>query len=259
MELTNTKSLRASLSTRTGALTAAAIAAVLAGVLVFAALSSNRDSGGGSSPAAVVVANQLIAKGASGEAIAEGHFYRVTNVRESALVTSAVTDVSQLRGKVAAQDIYPGQQLSAADFERTGGALTARLGANERAVSVPLDKAHGMIGDVRSGDRVDVMAGFNVQNDGGRTRPVLKTLARNVVVLKAPKSADGGVGGSRSTQLTLRVTDTTAQNLAFAADNGKVWVILRPPAGAEDSQPRLVTLESVLFGIKPVNITKGNR
>lgn len=243
--------LRAGLASRNGTLAIAAAAALLAGVLVFAALNSARDSGPVTGSAVVIVADQLIPKGSSGSAIAQGHLYRQTQVRESALVAGAVTDVSQLRAKVATDDIYPGQQITAADFEAAGGALTARLTAAERAIAVPLDGAHGMLGEVHGGDRVDVLSGFNVQARSGRSHPVMTILARNVVVLKAPKGGSTSSAGASKT-VTLRVNDTTAAKIAFAAEEGKVWVVLRPPTGAQDSKTRIVSLQSLLLGLKPV-------
>lgn len=250
MEAVKKSSLRAGITSRNGALAVAAVAALLAAVLVFSALNAARQGAPAGGTAAVIVADQLIPKGSSGAAIAQGHLYRPTEVKESALVAGAVTDVSQLRGKVATDDIYPGQQITATDFESAGGAITAKLMADERAISIPLDGAHGMLGDVKSGDRVDVMSGFNVQAANGRTRPVMTILARNVVVLKTPKAGSSAAGSSKS--VTLKVAAVTAAKLAFAAEEGKIWLVLRPSAGAEDTQQRVVNLQSVLIGLKPI-------
>jgi hypothetical protein len=72
-------------------------------------------------------------------------------------------------------------------------------------------------------------------------------------VLNAPDSSGGGVGGGDNTNITLRVSDRDAANLAFTADNGKVWIVLRPPAGAHDSRPSTVTLQTLLAGTRPIN------
>ena len=47
----------------------------------------------------------------------------------------------------------------------------------------------------------------------------------------------------------------TAQ-LAFASDNGKVWLSLRPAVGAKTSPPGVVTIETLLLGIKPVTAVR---
>ena len=53
-----------------------------------------------------------------------------------------------------------------------------------------------------------------------------------------------------------RVTDQEAAKIAFATENGKVWIMLRPTTGAAPSSPDIVTLETVLFGVKPVAATR---
>jgi Flp pilus assembly protein CpaB len=249
MELTKKSPVRDGLSTRTGVLTVAAIAAFLAAVLVFAAINSARkDNTSAAAPVSVLVANQLIPKGSSGQALAEGHLFRTARVSEQTLVPGAVTDVSQIKDKIATADVYPGQQISSSAFAASDGGLTTRLGAGDRAVAIPLDSAHGLVGDIAAGDRVDVLAGFNVQGATGGTRPVMKPLATDILVLKTGKS---GAGSNSSSNVTLRVNAAMATKLAFASENGKVWLVLRP-AGAKEGPSTPVSVNSLLFGVKPV-------
>jgi Flp pilus assembly protein CpaB len=253
MELTGKTPLRSRLSTRNGALSIAVLAAGLAAILVFAAINSARKSDAvGTSPSTVLVANQLIPKGSSSQALAQEHLFRVARVSEQALVPGAVTDISQLREKVSTQDIYPGQQISAQTFSSAGGALSAKLAADDRAVSVPLDASHGLIGEVSAGDHVDVLAGFNVQTGSGASRPVMRALATNVSVLKVDKGTGGG--SSSTANVTLRVAAAMATKLAFASDNGKLWIVLRPAAGAKEATPSVVSVSSLLFGAKPLQV-----
>ena len=100
---------------------------------------------------------------------------------------------------------------------------------------------------------VDVLAGFNAQNGPGSSRPSMRTLARNLSVLKVENA---GAGSSQDTNVTLRASATMATELAFAAENGKVWLVLRPAAGAKDVEPRIVTADSLLFGVKPLQVSK---
>jgi Flp pilus assembly protein CpaB len=252
MELTGKTPLRSRLSTRNGAMSVAILAAGLAAILVFAAINSARKSDSASTaPSTVLVANQLIPKGSSGQALAQQHLFRVARVSEQALVPGAVSDISQLREKVTTQDIYPGQQISAQTFSAAGGALSAKLAAADRAVSVPLDASHGLIGQVSAGDHVDVLAGFNVQTGSGGSRPVMRALATNVSVLKVDKNSGGS---SNNANVTLRVSAPMATKLAFASDNGKLWIVLRPAAGAKEVTPSIVSVNSLLFGVKPLQV-----
>jgi Flp pilus assembly protein CpaB len=179
------------------------------------------------------------------------------------LKDGAVIDASSLRNQVAAVDIYPGQQFTVADFRTaTAGAVETKLSEYQRAIAIPLDAAHGMIGNVQTGDHVDVMAGFNVQRikpDGtpmpsAVTRPVIKTIMQNVLVLGAPTGSKGGLSSSGSSNIVLRANDRQAAQLAFASDNGKVWVVLRPASGSLQTRPSLVSLESILLGVPSIRV-----
>jgi Flp pilus assembly protein CpaB len=235
------------------------MAAFFAALLVFAAINSARkDNGSAVAPVSVLVAGQLIPKGSSGQAVAEQQLFRTVRISDNARVSGVVTDIGQIRDKVATADIYPGQQISANSFAASGGALTAKLAASDRAVKVSLDSSHGLVGDISAGDHVDLLAGFNIQGGASGTRAVMKPLARNVPVLKVDKGDSSGSGTNATSNMTVKVSDVMATKVAFTADNGKLWVILRPAAGARETSPSIVTVESVLFGVKPLQV-RGKR
>ena len=228
----------------------AGIAAIIAAVLVYAALHAAGTKSTAAGTTSVVVSRQLIPKGSSAAAIASDHAFRVTDVRGDAVIAGAVTDISQIRGKVATDDIYPGQQLSRTDFSAGNGSLTTKLASGERAIALPIDTAHGLVGQVRAGDRVDVLGGFNLDSATGSQSPVMRALASNVTVLTAPKAGSGS--GSSNQVVTLRVKADIATQLAFAADNGKVWLALRPGGDGRSARPDVVTVRNLLFGSKSV-------
>ena len=62
--------------------------------------------------------------------------------------------------------------------------------------------------------------------------------------------------GSGTTNVSLAVDDVKAAKLAFASDNGKLWLALRPSAGAKASRPGIVTVETMLLGVPPVQILR---
>ena len=250
------------LSTRSGTIAVSVFAAALAAVIVFAYLHRYRQTVSASSkPTSVLVANAVIEKGTPGSVIGAQELFQVSSTPRSEVKEGAITDPALLRGKIATADIYPGEQLSVADFSAAGAdAIGNRISGEERAIAVPLDKAHGMIGNVAAGDHVDLYAGFNVKRlraDGtpdpdAEERPVLRLLVEDVVVLAAPEAGGVSGGGGQTAEVTVRVDEADAARTAFAADNGKVWVVLRPRTGAKPTPPDLVTIETVLFGVKPI-------
>jgi Flp pilus assembly protein CpaB len=247
---------RAVLTSRKGAALIGVVCVVVAGALVLAAMSSYRKSvNAGVAPQTVFVASQLIAKNTPASVIAQGDLFKPVQVHSDQVAAGAIADMTAVHGKVAAKDIYPGEQFTAADFTPVGG-LPAQLGPNERAVTLSLDMAHGLVGTVQTGDHVDVYAGLQLQSGAGQNNVVLRLLMANVPVLKAPSQQNGGVGGpqaSATSLVTLGVDDSQAGPLAYAADNGKVWLVLRPANAAATTPPSLVTVQSMLFGTKALS------
>jgi Flp pilus assembly protein CpaB len=247
-------------STRRGTLLAALLIAMVAGASILLYLNSYRSSlKAQGAVVTVLVAKQTIPKGTAGSVVAAKDFYTVTTIRESQLLEGAMSDPATLRGKVATREIFEGAQLTAVDFGAAGDSLAAQLTDRARVVSVPFDSAHGLIDGIEPGNRVDIYAGFNVTPvgpdgrpvEGGQARPMLRMILSDVPVLALGEKKAAG-----TTNVSLGVDDLAAAQLAFASDNGKLWLALRPSAGAKASRPRIVTVETLLLGVPPVQMLK---
>lgn len=242
-------------STRSGAVVIALISALIAaGILVYALEHYRQTTATPTQPATVLVAARLIEKGTSGAAIGVGQYFRIAHVLEKQVAPGALVSTAALHGKVAATDIYPGEQLTAGDFVG-GGLFYSRLPPNTRAVSVPVDASHGMIGNVQTSDRVDVYASFPAQ---GSSPAFLRLVAPNVVVLDAGQlPAAGGLAAvansTTTSNVVLEVNIRESAELAFSADYGKVWLVLRPPRGPSPSSNEIVSELSILAGTPPLS------
>ena len=133
-----------------------------------------------------------------------------------------------------------------------------RASGDQRAISVPVDTAHGLIGQIEAGDHVDVYSGFNIDAGGAGSHPVLKLLLQDAVVLAAPSSAksSGLSAGSSTSQVSLRADSQEAAELAWTADNGQLWIVLRPQTGVQPSPPSTVMAETLLAGVPPVTVSR---
>jgi len=241
-------------------------AAVIAAVVLIVYLQNYRDSvAAEDEPIAVLVAKSLIPEGTAGDVIGSTELFTTVETPKSQVKEGAITDPAVLGGRTAVADIFPGQQLTAADFTTdTVDALGQKLVGAQRAISIPLDTAHGMIGRIIAGDHIDVLAGFNVATvdeegkpveGGAPARPVIKPIMQDILVVAVPGVEDSLPGGGTG-HMTLQVTPEESAQLAFASDNGKIWFVLRPRTGAPAVTPNIVTLETLLLGIKPVTIEK---
>jgi Flp pilus assembly protein CpaB len=246
-------------STRNGMLAVAGLVAVLAAAFLLLFMSRYRDSVNDTSPVTVLVAKGLIEKGTSGDVVITSGMFETSRITKTEEKAGAIEDPSSLRDQVASSDVYPGEQLTSDQFTGTTDSLANKISGDERAISIPLDSAHGMIGEVKTGDHVDVLAGFNVDNGSGAgsNRPMMRAIMQNVVVLRAPSNSKGVSAGTTKTQnMVLKAPDKNAWKFAYASEYGKVWIILRARAGASQTPPSVVTLESTLLGTKPI-VVKG--
>jgi Flp pilus assembly protein CpaB len=242
---------RSLLSTRGGTMFVALLTAILAAAVLMVFVSRYRDSvDDGNAVVTVLVAKHLIEEGSPGDVVAEDGMFQAMSVRKSELEDGAISDPDNLKGTIATKDIFAGDQLVADAFTTTKARPFNRLRGFDRAIAVPLDESHGLIGEIRTGDRVDVLAGIGLENMGQDRRPTLSVIMRNALVLKAPDKPKPGVGTANNSQpVLLRAPDRRAAQIAFAADVGKVWLVARPKAGARNSKVSTVDLQSLILGV----------
>jgi pilus assembly protein CpaB len=251
-------------SSRSGTLVLGGLAALVAGALLLIYVSQVRqDANSQSATVSVLVANKLIPQSSSGDVIASQKWYSAVSTPKDQVKDGAITDPASISGKIASHDIFPNQQLTTSDFtDAPTDAVTTKLTGNQRAISIPLDSAAGLTPFLQAGDHVDIMAGFNVipigpngapLNGNSQARPVEKVVAQDIKVLEVP-STSSSTTTSNSGNIVVQVTDQQAWDIAFAINNGTVFLAGTPQAGNVSSKPSLVTLETMLLGIQPVKV-----
>lgn len=126
---------------------------------------------------------------------------------------------------------------------RAGAALSARLQAGTRAVTVPVDEVSSQAGLVRPGDRIDLMLAEERTELDGRcvvVRPLLEAVTvlatgQTQRALPTPGLADGGafdgaISDAAYSTITLDVTPEQGQLLAVGLRIGELVPLLRPEA-----------------------------
>jgi len=257
---------------RGGTVVIGGLAALAAAALLLVYLAKYRDSLNNSNESVtVLVATRLIPEGTPGSQVASQHWYKQDEVQRRDLQDGAITDPSQISGKIAGSDVYPGTQLTTTEFgSAPSNSASIKLTGAERAVAIPLDAAHGAIGYVHPGDHVDILAGFNVvpldkngvPKQGAQQRPVMKVIAQDIQVLFVPPATSSSDPTPSNGDILVKLPDaTTASEVAFAVDNGKVWLTVRAPDGSNGftspyDNANFMTLEQELFGVKPVAVER---
>jgi Flp pilus assembly protein CpaB len=225
------------LTTRRGTIILGIVAAVLAAIVLLVYLNQYRNSvNNGNQAASVLVAKSLIQKGTPGDVVGTTHLYQTTSIPKKQLKTGAFVDPATLTGRVAAIDIYPGQQITSADFVvSNAAALTQKLASDQRALVVPLDSPAEVGGQIAAGDHVDVWVAFNAQGANGVSRPLVREVLQDVYVM-----------GTNGANVTLRATPKIAGELIYATQNAKIWLTLRPAVGSTTTKPPEITANDLL-------------
>ena len=228
-------------ATRRGTIMLGIVAAVLAAIALLVYLNHYRSSvNSGVQPMSVLVAKSLIQKGTPGDVIGSTKLFQVTSIPRDQVKNGAYVDPKTLTGQVATVDIYPGQQLTSADFViGNANALTQRLARDQRAVVVPLDSPSEVGGQIVSGDRVDIWVVLSAQAANGVSRPVVRELLQNMYVLNA---------GTNGGNVTIRATPKESGMLIFASSNAKIWLVLRPAVGSTTTKPPQITSSDLVGG-----------
>jgi Flp pilus assembly protein CpaB len=210
-------------------------AAVLAAILLIVYLNRYRTSvNDTAAQTPVLVAKNLIPVGTSGTVVAEKKLYQVASYAKDDIKIGAVADPAYLAGRVALVDIFPGQQITSAEFSaEPSQTIPTQLTGIQRALAIPATGAKNLVGIAATGDRIDIY--YATAGVGGQ---LLGLLAPNVLLLSAP-TAEG-------TPAILRLPAPVAQTVALASDTGTLWFLLRPAGDAKNPPKRVITQQQLL-------------
>jgi Flp pilus assembly protein CpaB len=205
-------------------------AIVLATILLVVYLDRYRERvSGQNAPTPVLVAKQTIPAGTPGTVVTERAMYSPTTLPKKEVEEGAIADPQFLTGRAAAAEIFPGQQITFADFAAsTTTTVDSQITGTERGISIAIDGVHGSLSQVQAGDYVDIYIGLT---------GAVKLFRPNVKVLTVP-----GVSGN----LVLRVDTKDAADFAFAADNAQLWFVVRPVIGAKQTARTTANTATVL-------------
>ncbi|MEW5932689.1 MAG: Flp pilus assembly protein CpaB [Bacillota bacterium] len=159
---------------------------------------------------------------------------RVEEVPASAVPADAVREIASCVGKFTRGLVLPGEVLRQGHLVRdagTRGALGAKLTAmgdgRLRAFAVPYSLETGVGGELREGDRVDLLATVTVGVKGGQV-VLSKVLAAGVEVLRVVGSSNDPTKPSQGSAVVLAVTPELAEDLAYALQAGTLRMLLNP-------------------------------
>lgn len=232
-----------SIGTRAGGLV---VAVVLATLSTFALITYVRGAENrafqGAETVEVYVAREEIPAGTSADAAVQRAAIERTTVPRKVVAAGAITSLEEIRGKAAAVAILPGEQILGARFVAPTEATGLAIPAGRQAMSVEVDTPPGVAGFAQPGARVSVIAHVSVPVRGGGTEPRAQYLLQDVPVLAVGRSlaSTSAPAGDRAAEredrtvtdrvlLTLAVTTSQAERLAYAIFEGDIYFTLLPP------------------------------
>jgi pilus assembly protein CpaB len=226
---------------------ALAVGAVAAIVTVLYVNSAQSRANNNAKLVAVYVISRDIPKNSTGDsAISNGAIQR-SSIPRKFYPNTAVTNVSEIKGKITPTELVPGQILVENEFVEPSVASTSfsgtELQAGEVAITVTLPPANAAGGLVVPGDLIDLLRITTPQAAGaaagsGTTNPAtsiahffyqnVKVIAIGAQAAPTPGQTQTPTAGA-SALFTLAVPPEAAERILLAASQGTIFAALVPP------------------------------
>jgi Flp pilus assembly protein CpaB len=201
----------------------------------------------GESQVTVLVASKDIPADTAGTEILAGNWLKEETVARRQVVPGAISNADQVRGLIATQPTYAGEQVTARRFGTPSErGVRAQIQGTQRAIQIAGDANQVLAGTLRAGDHVDILGAWVLPDNGEIARVVI----RDSLVLSAPTAPKGGAAGVGSPGVyaaQLRLSDAQSQKLEWILAHGKDWRFeVRPSADAANS-PRWHETENTML------------
>lgn len=192
------------------------------------------------------------------------------NVPKDKIPGGVASDLRQVYKRVATEDVEKGEPIILSRFldPRETGRVSDHIPKESRAITLRIDKIHGVAGFLKQGDFVDIIGSFTVEgrNLTKYVLPKVKILAVNTEfqaggggpgdqvepgaspapggspapagASPAPTAAPspsgppgerGRILGQDITLVTFQVTPTEAERLVVASEHARLYLVLRNP------------------------------
>jgi pilus assembly protein CpaB len=178
----------------------------------------------------VVLAQVLVAA----KDLPEGHVIttddaRVVSQPAASVPNDAYRAVDSVVGRVTRIPVFTGEAMLPGRLapKGAGAGLEVKIAPGKRAMAVKIDEVAGLSGLIQPNSRVDVLV--TLRDDGTTDRDRAKLFMSYMRVLSIGSQIDRGPDGRplNATTAALEVTPAEAEQLAVAANEGKIQLVLR--------------------------------
>ncbi|GAA4066488.1 Flp pilus assembly protein CpaB [Agromyces indicus] len=236
-----------------GAIVALLLAVVGAFVLVNYVQAADARAAAGAELSDVYIVEEEIPQGTPGEEV--GEFVTVDQVPARNLNEDRVTDLADLQGLVALDDVLPGEQLLNSRFSdpavlNATGEIPVPEGLQEVTIALPVERVVG--GQVSPGSTVGVVYSTNTNTISPNSNvAVTKFMFHRMLVTRVTPGTTVASDGSSTNEtsagtimVTFAATTPQVERLVYGAEqqadgNGGLWLTLEPEtADPSGSSPR---------------------
>ncbi|MFO0944265.1 MAG: Flp pilus assembly protein CpaB [Pirellulales bacterium] len=143
----------------------------------------------------------------------------------SRVPTGVLTNIKDIEGKFASQNIFPGEALIAQKLNNSNDSAGTNLPAGHTLFDIPYDNNY-----IKPGDWVDISGTFTAGGKNSSKAPEVKTVLRGVQVWGINGNPDRNMEnkGAKGTLFNLLIKQSQYQALLLASNMGKLDLNIRP-------------------------------
>ncbi|MCX5711205.1 MAG: Flp pilus assembly protein CpaB [Candidatus Omnitrophica bacterium] len=213
----------------------------------------------------VLIAKKDIAQGV----VIDPDWLEAKIVPNSRVEGGAVKSVDRISGMLTVAPISRGEQitLDKLSFKRSGD-LASITPVGKRAITIVSDNASSLVGMIKGGDYVDVIALVNIPIQVVQGKPVTQLtsipLFQNVLILAVGQETGTAspameqlarygkqTAPDSSSLITLALSPKEAGLLSFVQEQGKIRLVLRSPTDAKVEPTQLATWDTLFQYVMP--------
>ncbi|MBI5758948.1 MAG: Flp pilus assembly protein CpaB [Planctomycetales bacterium] len=204
------------------------------------------DNGQGEPKLKVLVAKVEIAPGQPLDEVVIG----VQEWRGGELPPGAITDLSQLEGRMLKTRVFPGDLVLDAKLREKGkGGASVNIPEGMRVITLPVNMTSSNGGMINPGDRVDFMCTWKETRPGvgqvSRTKTFLNYIEVFAIDRVREMNDDETKSISKPENLSVIVTPEQAQILELAKNKGTLQIAMRNQKDKES--PAVASVDDAIF------------
>ena len=180
-----------------------------------------------------------IPKGTTGDVAIGRNLVVASSIPQKFFPQTAVTDLTEIKGKVAPLDLAPGQILVDNQFVEPSVAHTSfsttNVPSGQVAITISIDQVRGVAGLVVPGDKVDLMGVFTPTNSPNTYAHFFYQNVNVIAIgsVAAPTAGNTAPAANPGGGLyTFAVPPDAAERIVLASQKNSIYLALVPPDNA---------------------------